>query len=89
MRAPTPARIIAAGLRPAHAGPLLGVAGQEITNRVVPLDAVLAGLADELASRLDETPSVAGRFNRDFRHFTGATPTEFLALRDPSTQAKR
>ncbi|MDX2154500.1 MAG: helix-turn-helix domain-containing protein [Bryobacteraceae bacterium] len=62
IESPTAAQLIAASLHPAHAGPLLGIAGGELTGRVVALDEVIAREADVLASRLEESPSVAGRF---------------------------
>ena len=62
IESPTAAQLIAASLRPAHAGVLLGVSGRELSGRVVALDEVLAHEADRLASRLEESPSVVGRF---------------------------
>jgi AraC-like DNA-binding protein len=62
IESPTAARLIAASLRPAHAGPLLGVAGRELTERVVSLDEVIARAAEELAGRIEESPSIVGRF---------------------------
>ena len=62
IESPTAAQLIAASLRPAHAGPLLGVAGGELADRVVALDEVIAREAEVLAARLEESPSVAGRF---------------------------
>lgn len=62
IESPTAAQLITASLRPAHAGPLLGITGREIVLSVVALDEVIAREADQLASRLEESPSVAGRF---------------------------
>ena len=62
IESPTAARLIAASLRPAHAGPILGVAGRELTERVVSLDDVIARAAEELACRIEESPSLIGRF---------------------------
>ena len=42
IESPTAPQLIAASLRPAHAGPLLGIAGREIVGRVVPLDLVIS-----------------------------------------------
>ncbi len=62
IESPTAAQLIAASLKPAHAGPLLGLAGREIASTIVPLDDILGRAADELATRLEETPSIPGRF---------------------------
>lgn len=62
IESPTAAQLIAASLHPAHAAPLLGVAGRELSGRVVALDEVLSRMAGDLADRLEETPSVVGRF---------------------------
>jgi AraC-like DNA-binding protein len=62
IESPTSARLLAASLRPAHAGPLLGIKGEEITDRVVALDEVISRDAEELAARLEESPTVIGRF---------------------------
>jgi AraC-like DNA-binding protein len=62
IESPTAPQLIAASLHPACAGPLLGIAGREIAGRVVPLDEVISHQADALASRLEESPSVTGRF---------------------------
>jgi AraC-like DNA-binding protein len=62
IESPTAAQLIAASLRPTHAGALLGVSGRELSGRVVALDEVLAHEADRLASRLEESPSEVGRF---------------------------
>ncbi|MBI4903045.1 MAG: AraC family transcriptional regulator [Acidobacteria bacterium] len=62
IESPTPAQLIATSLRPAHAGPLLGVTGRELVHSVVALDEVISNEADQLASRLEESPSIAGRF---------------------------
>jgi AraC-like DNA-binding protein len=54
--------LVAASLRPAHAGPLLGLPGREITGQVVELDNILRlgleGLADRMA-----TADVTTRFS--------------------------
>ena len=62
IESPTAAQLVAASLRPAYAGPLLGVMGEEIADRVVDLDDVLPRQAGHLADRLAECPSVVGRF---------------------------
>lgn len=62
IESPSAAQLIAASLHPAHAGALLGVAGRELRGRVVELDDVLSRTATDLADRLEETPSVVGRF---------------------------
>ncbi len=62
IESPTAAQLIVASLHPAHAGPLLGVSGQELRGRVVSLDDVLSKLAEGLADRLEDTASVVGRF---------------------------
>jgi AraC-like DNA-binding protein len=62
IESPTAAQLIAASLRPAHAGALLGAPGRELSGRVVALDEVLWQEAERLASRLEESPSVVGRF---------------------------
>jgi AraC-like DNA-binding protein len=62
IESPSAARLIAASLHPAHAGPCLGIEGADIVNRVVPLDDILARDASRLADRLEETSSVTGRF---------------------------
>jgi AraC-like DNA-binding protein len=58
----TPARLIAASLYPAHAGPILGLPARRSRWRVVSLDEVIAARAEELAKRLEESPSITGRF---------------------------
>lgn len=58
----TSAQLVAASLRPAFAGPLLGVMGEEFAGRVVDLDDILSRQAGQLADRLEECQSVAGRF---------------------------
>jgi AraC-like DNA-binding protein len=62
IESPSAAQLMAASLRPAHAGPLLGVSGGEIVGSVIRLDDLVAGAANELADRLEESPSVIGRF---------------------------
>jgi len=62
IESPTAAQLIAASLRPAHAGPLLGLAGGEITERVTALDDILPHAAHHLAERLEECTSVTARF---------------------------
>lgn len=62
IESPTAAQLIAASLQPAHAGALLGVPGHEFTQRVISLEDVIARQAVVLASRLEESPSITGRF---------------------------
>jgi AraC-like DNA-binding protein len=62
IESPSAAQLIAASLHPAHAGPFLDIVGADIVNRVVPLDDLLARHASRLADRLEETPSIVGRF---------------------------
>lgn len=62
IESPSAAQLITASLHPAHAGALLGIAGRELRGRVVELDDVLTRTAGDLADRLEETPSVVGRF---------------------------
>lgn len=62
IESPTAAQLVVASLHPAHAAALLGVAGHEVCGQVVALDDVLARTANDLADRLEETPSVVGRF---------------------------
>lgn len=62
IESPTAAQLIAASLRPEHAGALLGVSGRELAGRVVALDEVISQAAEQLATRLEESPSVVGRF---------------------------
>jgi AraC-like DNA-binding protein len=62
IESPSAAQLMAASLRPAHAGALLGVSGAEIAGSVIPLDDLIARAASELADRLEESPSIVGRF---------------------------
>jgi AraC-like DNA-binding protein len=57
----TPPCLVAASLRPAHAGPLLGIAGREITGQVVELDSILGHGFESLADRM-AAADVTGRF---------------------------
>lgn len=59
---PTPARLVAASLHPAHAGALLGLEGWECSNRVVRLDEILSTATRDLVERMHACDSVAGRF---------------------------
>lgn len=62
IESPSAAQLMTASLHPAHAGAVLGLAGGELRGRVIELDDVLARSAADLADRLEETPSVVGRF---------------------------
>jgi len=62
IESPTAAQLMAASLHPAYAGPLLGVAGCELRDRIVPLSDVISRQAGALADRLEDEPSIPGRF---------------------------
>lgn len=62
IESPSAPELVAASLRPAFAASVLDCPGDQLTGKVASLDGILGRAALELAGRLEECPSVTGRF---------------------------